>query len=69
MTHHCATIFSPTFNISHKLLQHEISKAGENHKVRCSGIFYSSPNIMLMTHKKYIKDFGEIPEGGRLLGR
>jgi hypothetical protein len=40
-----------------------MSKAGEIQIVRCFGIFYSSPNIKHMSHKKYIKDFGQIPEG------
>jgi hypothetical protein len=46
-----------------------MSKTGEICTVRCFGIFCSSPNIMQRTHKKYIKNFGQIPEGRRPLGR
>jgi len=46
-----------------------MSKAGEIRMVRCFGIFCSSPNIIHMTYKKCIKDFGQIPEGRRPLGR
>jgi hypothetical protein len=46
-----------------------MSKAGEIQIVRCFGIFYSSPNLMQMIHKKCMKDFGQIPEGRRPLER
>jgi hypothetical protein len=46
-----------------------MSKAGEIQIVRCFGIFHSSPNKMHMSHKKYVKDFGQIPKERRPLGR